>query len=59
MFVESIPYGETREYVKRVLANTVHYALLLEGRSLPLKRRLGTIPGRDAAAAPLEFEAMQ
>jgi soluble lytic murein transglycosylase len=46
VFVESIPYGETREYVKRVMANTVHYALLLEGRSLPLKQRLGTIPGR-------------
>ena len=59
VFVESIPYGETREYVKRVLANTVHYALLLEGSSLPLKRRLGTIPGRDAAAPPPEFEMMQ
>lgn len=46
VFVETIPYGETREYVKRVLANTVHYALLLEGRSVPLKQRMGMIPGR-------------
>jgi soluble lytic murein transglycosylase len=46
IFVESIPYGETREYVKRVMANTVHYALLLEGRSAPLKQRMGAVPGR-------------
>jgi soluble lytic murein transglycosylase len=48
VFVESIPFGETREYVKRVLANAVHYALLLEGRSASLKERLGMIPGRFA-----------
>ena len=54
VFVESIPYSETREYVKRVLANTVHYALLLEGRSVPLKQRLGTIPGRNGAPPALE-----
>ena len=51
IFIESIPFDETREYVKRVMANTVHYALLLEGRSIPLKQRLGIIAGRGAAAA--------
>jgi soluble lytic murein transglycosylase len=45
IFVENIPFDETSEYVKRVLANTVHYALLLEGRSVPLKERLGVIGG--------------
>ncbi len=50
VFVESIPFDETREYVKRVLANTVHYALILEGRSRPLKERLGVVAGREAAA---------
>jgi soluble lytic murein transglycosylase len=54
IFVESIPFDETREYVKRVLANTVHYALLLEGRSLPLKERLGVIFGRDGPAGTVE-----
>jgi soluble lytic murein transglycosylase len=48
VFIESIPFDETREYVKRVMANTVHYALLLEGRSVPLKQRLGVITGREA-----------
>ncbi len=52
IFVESIPYGETREYVKRVMANTVHYALLLDGHSMPLKQRLGMIPGRLARPQP-------
>lgn len=50
IFIESIPFAETREYVKRVMANTVHYALLLEGRSDSLKQRIGIIPGRDAPA---------
>lgn len=57
IFVEGIPFDETREYVKRVMANTVHYALLLEGHSSPLKQRLGFIGGRAAAdAAPDEDE---
>jgi peptidoglycan lytic transglycosylase len=51
IFVEAIPFDETREYVKRVMANTVHYALLLEGHSVPLKQRLGVIGGGGAAAA--------
>jgi soluble lytic murein transglycosylase len=55
IFVESIPYGETREYVKRVMANTVHYALLLEGRSAPLKLRMSVVPGR-SVDAPLAEE---
>ena len=49
VFVENIPIDETREYVKRVMANTVHYALLLEGRTASLKARLGMIPGRERA----------
>jgi soluble lytic murein transglycosylase len=51
IFIESIPFDETREYVKRVMANTVHYALLLEGHSMPLKERLGTIAPRGVAGA--------
>ncbi len=54
IFVESIPFGETREYVKRVMANTVHYALLLEGRSTSLKVRMGMVPGRSGAAPLVE-----
>ena len=46
VFIESIPYSETRDYVKSVMANAVHYALLLEGRSTSLKQRMGLVPGR-------------
>ena len=56
IFIESIPFDETREYVKRVMANTVHYALLLEGRSAPLKARLGIIVPRGGAAAAFAEE---
>jgi soluble lytic murein transglycosylase len=54
VFVETIPYDETREYVKRVMANTVHYALLLEGGSASLKQRMGVVPGRSADEPVLE-----
>jgi soluble lytic murein transglycosylase len=43
IFAETIPFTETRLYVKAVLANTVHYALLFTGQSQSLKTRLGTI----------------
>ncbi len=54
VFVESIPLNETREYVKRVMANTVLYALLLEGRSTSLKQRMGMVPGRGGAVLAVE-----
>ena len=43
IYAETIPFGETRDYVKKVMANAVVYTALLEGRSSSLKRRLGTI----------------
>ena len=54
VFVESIPFNETREYVKRVMASTVHYALLLEGRSTSLKQRMGMVAGRSGAVLAVE-----
>jgi soluble lytic murein transglycosylase len=49
IYAESIPFNETRDYVKKVMANTYWYATLMEGRSAPLKARLGTIPAKAAA----------
>jgi soluble lytic murein transglycosylase len=56
-FAETIPFTETRDYVKKVLANSVAYAALLEagttGQRLPsLKTRLGQVAPR--AAVPGE-----
>lgn len=43
IWVANIPFGETRDYVKRVLANTVDYAALFTGAPQSLTARLGTV----------------
>ncbi|KND57657.1 Soluble lytic murein transglycosylase precursor [Candidatus Paraburkholderia schumanniana] len=43
IFAETIPFTETRDYVKNVLSNTVYYAALFEGRPQSSKARLGYI----------------
>lgn len=50
IWAENVPFAETRDYVKKVLANTTNYAALLTGQPQSLKSRLGTIGPRDAAA---------
>jgi len=50
IYAETIPFGETRRYVKKVMANSVFYGELLESGLKPLKLRLGTIAPRGAAA---------
>lgn len=49
IYAESIPFNETRDYVKRVMANTMFYSQLYGGSTVALKDRLGTIPARAAA----------
>jgi soluble lytic murein transglycosylase len=46
VYAESIPFTETREYVKRVMSNTVYYAALYGGDPRSLKARLGVVPSR-------------
>ena len=48
IFAESIPFTETRDYVKKVLTNAVYYAALFEGRPQSLKARLGLIAPKAA-----------
>ncbi|MCX5818527.1 MAG: transglycosylase SLT domain-containing protein [Deltaproteobacteria bacterium] len=45
IYVETIPFAETRQYVKKVMANAMYYAALLGGEQRSLKSRLGTIGG--------------
>lgn len=46
VYIENIPFDETRDYVKKVMSNTVYYAKLF-GQSAPsLKQRLGIIEGK-------------
>ncbi len=48
IWAENVPFNETRDYVKKVLANTVNYAAILTGQPQSLKSRLGTVGPRDA-----------
>jgi soluble lytic murein transglycosylase len=48
IYVETIPFSETRQYVKKVLSNAVHYDAVMGAATCSLKSRLGTI---DAAMA--------
>jgi soluble lytic murein transglycosylase len=47
-WAETVPFQETRGYVKNVVANATMYAALLTGQPQSLKARLGTIGPRDA-----------
>jgi soluble lytic murein transglycosylase len=46
IWVESIPFNETRDYVKKVLANAMYYARELNQPYVPLTARLGTVAPR-------------
>lgn len=46
VYAETIPFNETRDYVKKVMANTTYYAHALGQQIQPLKQRLNTIGPR-------------
>jgi soluble lytic murein transglycosylase len=55
VWVENIPFPETRDYVKKVLSNSSYYAALLGGRGTSMRSRLGrTIGPPDPNAPPPE-----
>ena len=56
IYAETIPFPETRDYVKKVMANAVFYAAILEKKLTPIKARLGMVPARNGAEAPLDEE---
>ncbi len=43
IFAETIPFNETRDYVKNVLSNATYYAAIFTGQPQSLKQRLGQI----------------
>lgn len=53
IFAESIPFNETRGYVKNVLSNATYYAALFEGKPQSLKARLGTVTPKGFAPSVL------
>jgi soluble lytic murein transglycosylase len=53
VFAETIPFNETRDYVKKVMSNSVYYAALSENRAQSLKARLGVIAPKAAGKTEL------
>lgn len=51
-WVETIPFNETRDYVKRVLANSCAYAAVLNTKPTSLRARLGAQIGPKLPASP-------
>lgn len=49
IYAETIPFRETREYVKKVFTNAWYYRQRLNGAPATLHELLGTVPGRDNA----------
>ncbi|MCC7082821.1 MAG: lytic transglycosylase domain-containing protein [Burkholderiales bacterium] len=46
IYTETIPFNETRDYVKKVMTNAAYYARMFGRGVVSLKERLGTIPPR-------------
>ena len=53
IFAETIPFNETRTYVKNVLVNATYYSSVMNGQSLSLKQRLGVITPKTATQSEL------
>ena len=54
IWAENVPFTETRDYVKKVLANTTNYAALITGKPQSLKARLGQVGPLDKTAMTAE-----
>jgi soluble lytic murein transglycosylase len=52
IFAETIPFAETRGYVKNVMSNATYYAALFENAPQSLKARLGTITPKGYSGSP-------
>ena len=50
VYAETIPFSETRDYVKKVMSNAVYYSALFNGQPQSIKRRLGIVGPRAADA---------
>jgi soluble lytic murein transglycosylase len=53
IFAETIPFNETRTYVKNVLSNANYYSSVMNGQTQSLKQRLGVISPKAATQSEL------
>lgn len=54
IYIETIPFSETRDYVKKVMTNAWYYAQLLGQPAASLKDRIGVIPSHVGEVELLE-----
>ena len=54
IYAETIPFNETRDYVKKVMSNTTFYAALFSEKPQTIKARLGVIGPRGSSDAKAE-----
>jgi len=50
IYAETIPFSETRDYVKKVMSNAVYYSAIFNGKADSLKARLGVVGARTSDA---------
>jgi soluble lytic murein transglycosylase len=48
IYAETIPFNETRDYVKKVMSNSIYYSALFQDKPQSLKARLGVVQPRKA-----------
>jgi soluble lytic murein transglycosylase len=53
IFAETIPFPETRDYVKKVMSNATYYAVLITGTPQSLKTRMGFVAQRASTTSDL------
>ena len=58
IYVETIQFDETRDYVKKVMSNTVYYARQFGTPARSLKQRLGVVGGKVAESGTANQEGV-
>jgi soluble lytic murein transglycosylase len=56
IYAETIPFDETRDYVKKVMSNTVYYAHQFGAPARSLKQRVGIISGKPVDNHTITFD---
>ena len=58
IYIETIPFDETRDYVKKVMSNTIYYSKLFGKPPESMKSRLGFIESKSGKDAQAEADEM-
>jgi soluble lytic murein transglycosylase len=53
IFAETIPFNETRDYVKKVMSNAIYYAALSDHKAPSLKAKLGSVAPKPSGTTDL------